>query len=133
MKKIFKQESKNYMLYGVVFGLIFPIGATIFQSYRLYGLISFTTALMIQKSVPLLWIIDSAPFWLGIFAMFGGIQLDKVNIYKNSLEKLVKVRTEQLEKELEEHKKLIIERANSDLEAENSRLELNEVLEKYES
>ena len=42
--------------------------------------ISLKNLIMIQANSPLLWIIDSAPLFLGIFASFGGIQRDKLEL-----------------------------------------------------
>ena len=85
MKKPFKREVWNYALYGVLFGLLFPIFATLIQCAHLTGEITFGGIWEVQKASPLLWIIDSAPLFLGLFASFGGIQLDKVKRQQNDL------------------------------------------------
>ena len=74
-------QNKNrnrYALYGALFGLCFPIIGSIIQCYVSYMDISIKNLIMIQKDSPLLWIIDTAPLFLGLFASFGGIQLDKL-------------------------------------------------------
>ncbi|MFM1876525.1 MAG: hypothetical protein RL266_2262 [Bacteroidota bacterium] len=50
------------------------------QSYVLFQDLSFHHLLESQRSSPLLWIIDSAPFFLGLFASFGGRQMDIVKL-----------------------------------------------------
>lgn len=49
--------------------------------------ISFENFLMLQKTDPLLWIIDTAPLFLGVFASFGGIQLDRLADKNEELER----------------------------------------------
>lgn len=129
MKKIFKNEKSNYAIYGTLFGSLFPIVGTILQSYVAHKGISLAFLFNVQKTVPLLWIIDTAPFWLGIFAMFIGKQLDIIQEHNADLEHKIKERTAQLEKELEEHKILIIEKTDACLDAENSKIQLHEILD----
>ena len=119
MKKPFMKESYNFMLYGALFGLLFPIGATFFQSYVTYGSIYITDLVKTQQLFPLLWIINSAPLWLGLFALFGGMQLDKITMYKDALEEEVKEKIVQLHDEVERQKELIIEKADALLETED--------------
>jgi len=54
------------------------------------------TALLIVSD-PLLWIIGTAPLFLGVFAMLGGRQHDQVQAFSMGLEKLVDERTTELE------------------------------------
>ncbi len=72
----------KYAIVGVLFGLIFPFGAFIFEmvlndipvNLRLIG--------TLHQSNRLLFMIDSAPLFLGLFAMYGGIlkyRSDKMN------------------------------------------------------
>lgn len=73
-------ELVKYTIYGALFGFAFPIMGTMIQSYVLFQDISFTHLIEAQKSSPLLWIIDSAPLFLGLFASFGGRQMDIVKL-----------------------------------------------------
>ncbi len=77
-KKWHKTETAKYTLYGIIFGLIFPILATSIDILRLGMDFSWKSALTIQNEYPIHYIIDTAPFFLGIFAMFGGINLDRL-------------------------------------------------------
>ncbi len=119
MKKLFRKEMYNFTLYGALFGLLFPLAGTLIQSYMTFGSIHLTCLLKTQQQFSLLWIIDTAPFWLGLFALFGGIQLDKVNVYKDALEIDVKEKVVQLHDEIEKQKELIIEKADALLETED--------------
>lgn len=75
---MFKTERNNYTLYGAAFGLLFPIIATVIEA-NVEGLsFSLDGWLQAQTGSPLLWIIDTAPIFLGLFARFGGIQMDRV-------------------------------------------------------
>lgn len=76
MFKPFLKEKNNYTLYGVLFGFLFPLGATVFESVHTLGGLTWVHALQVQRENVLLWIIDSAPFWLGLFARLGGIRQD---------------------------------------------------------
>ncbi len=67
-----------YALYGALFGLCFPVFGSMFESYIIYDQVSWNYLLTCQRESELLWIIDTAPFFLGIFASFGGRQLDIV-------------------------------------------------------
>ncbi|WP_103071372.1 ATP-binding protein [Aquimarina sediminis] len=74
----FKSEASKYTLYGMLFGFLFPILATGIDIARLdleYTWKSFT---YVQQNYPIHYIIDSAPIFLGLFAMFGGRNLDKL-------------------------------------------------------
>lgn len=72
------QNRNKYALYGMLFGLCFPIIGSMIQCYVSYMDISIDNLIKIQKISPLLWIIDTAPIFLGLFASFGGIQLDRL-------------------------------------------------------
>jgi len=76
--KLFTTQKSWYALYGALFGLCFPVIGTFIESYVRFSSISFGHLVEAQHQSPMLWIIDSAPLFLGIFASFGGRQLDKV-------------------------------------------------------
>ncbi len=79
LRQFFKTEQQLYALYGALFGLCFPLFGSVFESYMLYSRISWDLIVTCQRESELLWIIDSAPLFLGIFASFGGKQMDVVN------------------------------------------------------
>jgi signal transduction histidine kinase len=91
MKKLFRfsKEINNYTMYGVLFGFLFPIGATIVECLHVYGELSLTYMIHIQSETFLLWIIDSAPIWLGLFARIGGAKQDIVREKSHQLQKKV--------------------------------------------
>ena len=71
-------KSLEYFFYGALFGFAFPVISTFFDLW-IQGL-SFTldNALLIQRAQPLHWVIDSAPFFLGIFAAMVGKRQEAV-------------------------------------------------------
>jgi two-component system NtrC family sensor kinase len=88
MRRPFKNEANNYALFGALFGVVFPVIATVMDSLHVFGAINISTVIQAQSSNPLLWIIDSAPVWLGLFAWFGGSRQDKVNSHAALLEEI---------------------------------------------
>ncbi len=79
MKPANKNERYKYAIFGALFGCLFIIGGTSLESLNVHGSISLENIATVQKNNPLLWIIDSAPFWLGLFAYFIGVQRDNLN------------------------------------------------------
>jgi methyl-accepting chemotaxis protein len=53
----------------------------------------------VQAADQLLWIIDSAPIWLGLFARIGGVLKDKIQGQVNRLEEQVEERTSKIQEE----------------------------------
>jgi signal transduction histidine kinase/DNA-binding response OmpR family regulator len=76
--RIFTTEKQRYAMYGALFGLCFPLFGTLFESWMLYSRVSWDLLVTCQKESEMLWIIDTAPVFLSIFASFGGKQLDVV-------------------------------------------------------
>jgi two-component system, sensor histidine kinase and response regulator len=98
----------RYLLLGVGFGLLFPIMGSVFQVLLSRTPFNWSSIVMIQRSFPLLWIIDSAPLILG--AAFGliGIRQERWEALSGELERTVEQRTteirtanQQLNQELE--------------------------------
>jgi signal transduction histidine kinase/CheY-like chemotaxis protein len=104
-QSVFKTAANNYTLYGALFGLLFPIMGTIIQMQINYGLLAFDLVLDVQKSFPLLWVIDSAPFWLGLFARFAGIRQDNLKTLITDQEQIILDRTKELRLAVQESKR----------------------------
>jgi GAF domain-containing protein len=75
-RRLIGSETIRYLIFGVTFGLLFPIVATLVRIQTLQLPLSLATMLEIQRTDPLLWIIDSAPLFLGIFAAIAGYRQD---------------------------------------------------------
>ncbi|WP_106791171.1 ATP-binding protein [Aquimarina sp. Aq78] len=74
----FKSEAARYTLYGISFGFAFPILATSIDIARLDLEFSWQSITYVQRNFPIHYIIDTAPLFLGLFAMFGGRNLDQL-------------------------------------------------------
>ena len=70
MRNLFKKNNNtlNYALVGTLFGLIFPIIATVIRVYDSNLSFGIPAIISVQSSDTLLWIIDTAPLFLGLFA-----------------------------------------------------------------
>ena len=99
----FKSATHNYALYGAIFGLFFPVGSSVFQATLIYGSLSLETLLRAQCECPLLWVIDTAPFFLGLFASYAGMQIDKISKYRDLLESMARSRAEHMFAESPDH------------------------------
>jgi GAF domain-containing protein len=66
----------RYTLLGALFGLAFPIMATGILLWTEAMPISLASIIELHRTEPLLWIIDTAPFFLGLFASFAGRRED---------------------------------------------------------
>jgi len=70
--------TRKYALYGALFGLLFPVFGTVIEAItRGYGL-SLGGMWRAQTQSPLLLIIDTAPFFLGVFASIAGRSQDQI-------------------------------------------------------
>jgi GAF domain-containing protein len=93
LQPILYAETQKYALAGAVFGFLFPVVATLIRianSNLPYDLSSIVT---VQSGDSLLWIIDTAPIFLGLFAFFAGQRQDRLQKLNSQLK--------QREKELE--------------------------------
>lgn len=79
----------RYALLGVTFGLLFPIAGTFIFILENGIPISLSTAFSVHYFEPLLWIIDTAPLFLGLFAALVGLREDRLQETKRRLEDLV--------------------------------------------
>jgi GAF domain-containing protein len=108
------KELSIYTLLGVGFGLLFPLLATGIQM-RVESLpLTFANAIHIQRTTPLLWVIDTAPLFLGIFAALVGRRQNLLQ----ALNTLLNDREAELEKNQREIENQIKERTR-DLEWAN--------------
>ena len=76
---------KRYAVYGALIGLFFPVLGTIIDCSLVYGFFSPWHFFECQQNNPLLWIIDSAPLFLGMFASFAGMQMDRIKLKNQEL------------------------------------------------
>ena len=97
--KLFPTHAARYTLYGVLFGLGFPLVATLFEIFIEGGTLSLSGMLEVQSDPPM-WIIDTAPFVLGVIAFIAGKRHDQLEKISAHLEQLVAERTVKLNQEV---------------------------------
>jgi C4-dicarboxylate-specific signal transduction histidine kinase len=90
-----------FMLIGALFGILFPITATLLDIWLQGSPLSLGGVIEVQRAQPLHWIIDSAPLFLGYFASFAGQRQD---LLTQSLSEQLATNL-QLESEINERKK----------------------------
>lgn len=95
----------KFALWGALFGLAFPFLALITEIITLDKVFSLASIVELHKEIPLFWIIDTAPFFLGLFASFAGRKQDRLILINRELEKRVEERTRELKKAKEEAEK----------------------------
>src|SRR5687767_2138579 len=103
-------ETQKYTLAGALFGLLFPVIATLIRIANFNLPYELSSVVTVQSSDSLLWIIDTAPFFLGLFAFFAGQRQDsllnlnsglkqrenELEKFKANLEKSIEERTKEL-------------------------------------
>lgn len=72
-------------LIGVAFGLFFPLFGSLFAMWIAQGPYNLAGFAQAQAANPLLWIIDSAPLVLGIFAYFVGMRTARLEATQSNL------------------------------------------------
>ncbi len=100
-------SARLWTIWGAFFGLGFP---TIALSIRIAERGGAATYQLLLED-PLLWIILTAPFFLGAFAWVGGRQNDKVRKFSAHLELIVQERTKELEQRNHEMR-LVLDNVN---------------------
>lgn len=97
-------EKNKYTLFGALFGFCFPAGSI--GILYLTGEVRYTDSLLQividAHQNQLLYVIDTAPFFLGLFARLAGKRQDRIQGFSVSLEKQVADKTESLRLALDE-------------------------------
>ncbi len=86
----------RYALYGALFGLCFPVAATLLDLWIQGTVVTIQGLVSCQSSQPLHWIIDTAPLFLGLMAGLAGQRHDQVVQANAGLERQVAERTAEL-------------------------------------
>ncbi len=95
--KVFRTATRNYTLYGALFGSLFPLAGTLIDTFLANGYIDLRGLLDKQLSNPLLWILDSAPVWLGLVARAAGRRQDRLREIITDMDRIISERTRELE------------------------------------
>ncbi|MDK2980926.1 MAG: hypothetical protein PWQ55_1273 [Chloroflexota bacterium] len=85
----------KFVLFGAFFGLLFPLIAIGSECITRSLPFTWQTALALQSN-PLIWIIDTAPFFLGLFAYSAGIRQRELILQTEKLEQLVEQRSKDI-------------------------------------
>lgn len=87
----------RYALFGFLFGCLFPILGMFISIWSDHIPISLTSFLDVQRNKTLLWIIDSAPLFLGLTFGLVGWREDKLRRVKIQLEQTLSEQTSELQ------------------------------------
>lgn len=79
-------HARQYALTGALFGLLFPVFATVVYLLDSGAAFTFSSIIAAHASEPLFWIIDTAPIFLGIFAWMAGRRQDDLDKFRLMLE-----------------------------------------------
>ena len=86
----------HYTLAGALFGAAFPLAATLLEVFLRGQPARWAAITDAQRTTPLLWIIDSAPVFLGLFAYMAGSRQQKLEEQASHLEELVETRSQEI-------------------------------------
>ncbi|MEJ2304555.1 MAG: GAF domain-containing protein [Anaerolineales bacterium] len=92
-----QKTTLKYTCLGALFGLLFPLIATIWNFYHLHLTASWDSFIKIQMDNPMQWMIDTAPLFLGLFAWLAGMRQTKVESLNKELEDHLKEKNSLLE------------------------------------
>jgi diguanylate cyclase (GGDEF)-like protein len=94
----------RYTLLGALFGCLFPLGALLLLALASPAPAIGALAWLRQAHAtnPLLWVIETAPFFLGVFARFAGVRQARLQRLNEELERQVEGKTLSLRAALEE-------------------------------
>ena len=83
----------------MLFGLLFPIAATVLLCFQYEMPINFISLLQAQRRNFSIWIIDTAPIFIGFFAYLIGLRENKLVKQSNNLDKIVLQRSGEILKQ----------------------------------
>ena len=96
VSKLFSSTASRYFLFGVFFGLLFPVMGFILEIYSMGLPLIFASVKEVQKSHPVMWLVDLAPVILSISFGLAGWRQDQVKKLTTDLDKRLKNGTDEL-------------------------------------
>ena len=105
-RRLLRTMTFRYAVAGAAFGFLFPVTATAISIATAQLPFSLASAIEVQRTQPLLWIIDTAPFFLGLFAALAGHREDILQEAYASQRELAA----QLKKQQEDEARQLLER-----------------------
>ncbi|MFK7796322.1 MAG: PP2C family protein-serine/threonine phosphatase [Aureispira sp.] len=94
--KWYKTNKAKYTLAGALFGVCFPVIAVSIDIIRLGLSFTWINIIWVQLEFPIHLIIDTAPLFLGLFALIGGVRQDKIEILNAILQDKIDVQAVEL-------------------------------------
>jgi signal transduction histidine kinase/CheY-like chemotaxis protein len=88
--------ANSYTLWGMLFGFLFPIISSLIATYLRFENVSFANVVNIQTLNPLLWIIDTAPLFLGVIARLAGYHQDQLQLLITNQDSIIAEQTNEL-------------------------------------
>ena len=95
-KNIFSSSAFRYGLFGFVFGLLFPVSGMFFEIFYMRLPFTYVSILSIQFGHALMWLVETAPFFLALAFGFGGWRQDEVMKLTDDLDRRLKEGTSEL-------------------------------------
>jgi PAS domain S-box-containing protein len=115
-----RTATARYALYGALFGCCFPLVATLLDLALQHRQVAVASILWAQQRQPLHWIIDTAPFFLGLFASLAGRRQDLLSQLNAQLEQKVSDRVTALSKANQELENEVAERKRAEAALQES-------------
>lgn len=91
-------HANRYTILGIIFGVLFPFISTLIAAGLRFGGITLAELAIVQKTNPLLWIIDTAPFFLGMLARLAGHHQDQLQRLIANQDDIIAEQTHELRK-----------------------------------
>jgi phosphoserine phosphatase RsbU/P len=91
-----KKNWLRYAFFGAGLGLLFPIVATIMESWLHCEAVTLKNMIHMQMTDRLLWVINTAPFFLGFFAGMGGVKQDRIETLVQAQDAIIETQTSEL-------------------------------------
>ena len=95
--EIIDNSTFRYALFGFLFGCLFPILGMLLLVWSNHLTIGWAAFMSVQQNQELLWIIDSAPLFLGLAFGIVGRRADNLFTVKTHLEQTISERTSELQ------------------------------------
>jgi two-component system sensor histidine kinase/response regulator len=95
-RKLFASVTARYLLMGIGLGLFLPLASLLLEAMVTHLPMTLTTFMALHASHPWLWIIDTAPFFLGFSFGLAGWRLDQIKTLAASLDQQLEAKTTEL-------------------------------------
>jgi serine phosphatase RsbU (regulator of sigma subunit) len=102
----FNNSIFKYLIFGVCFGLLFPVFACVIELILNNSSLTIANLKVIHNRNPIIYMIDTAPIFLGIAFLVAGIKQENIVQLNNTLEQKVTLKTQELKDQTENTQKL---------------------------